>query len=86
MPGFNRTSGNGCPCNGCTKETGRYPGCHDHCEDRYIPWRKELDAKNEAERKQNQMKDIMSDAKKKAVWRNRRYSRQVTYNKSTNKD
>ena len=21
-----------CPCKECTKETGRYPGCHDHCE------------------------------------------------------
>ena len=29
-----------CPCKDCTKETGRYPGCHDHCEkEAYIIWK-----------------------------------------------
>lgn len=83
---FNRESSHGCPCRTCTAETGRHPGCHDHCEDRYIPWKKKLDERNEAERKILKRRDIMSDAKKKEVWRNRRYSRQLTYNKSTKAD
>ena len=31
-----------CACRYCTKETGRYPGCHDHCEKpEYLAWRKQ---------------------------------------------
>ena len=31
-----------CACQYCTKETGRYPGCHDHCEKpEYLAWRKQ---------------------------------------------
>ena len=31
-----------CPCRYCTKDTGRYPGCHDHCEKPdYTAWRKQ---------------------------------------------
>lgn len=86
MMDFNRENNHGCPCMGCTKETGRRPGCHDHCEDRYLPWRKELDARNEAERKRHRNNDTMSEAKKKAVWRSKRYSRQLTYNKSNKAD
>lgn len=34
-----------CPCKYCTKETGRYPGCHDHCEkEAYIIWKEQQKA------------------------------------------
>ena len=32
------------PCRLCTAETGRHPGCHDHC-DKAKEWRKEWDAR-----------------------------------------
>lgn len=72
-----------CPCKGCTD---RYPGCHDHCEDRYKPWREERDRKNEAERKYHRGNDTMSEDQKRTLWRNKRYSRQVRYNKSQKAD
>lgn len=86
MMDFNMENSHGCPCDGCTEETGRHPGCHDHCEDRYKPWRKKLDEKNEAKRKYEESNYTMSDDKKRALWRSKRYSRQLTYNKSTKAD
>ena len=71
------------PCKHCEKKgCGAY---HNRCPD-YLAWRKELDERNEAERQYNRNNDTMSEAKKKAVWRSKRYSRQLTYNKSTNAD
>ena len=67
-----------CPDKGC----GAY---HNRCPD-YIAWRKALDEKNEAERRYHQSNDTMSDAKKKANWRSKRYSRQLMYNKSNKAD
>lgn len=37
-----------CPCQFC-KPPERYPGCHDKCTDKYIPWRARLDARKAAE-------------------------------------
>lgn len=37
------------PCRDCTKETGRYPGCHDHCE-KYIDYRRTLEEKKKVTR------------------------------------
>jgi hypothetical protein len=34
-----------CPCHGCTE---RYPACHDHCHDKYIPWKEQNEAKRES--------------------------------------
>lgn len=46
-----------CPCQDCTKETGRYLGCHDHCQKpEYIKWREwqqELKATRDKERALN---------------------------------
>lgn len=67
-----------CPDKGC----GAY---HNQCPD-YLKWRKELDERNEAERQYHKNNDTMSDAKRKANWRSKRYSRQLTYNKSTKAD
>ena len=86
MMDFNRESSHGCPCRDCTEETGRHPGCHDHCDERYIPWRKKLDERNAAERTRHKNNDTMSEAKKKSMWRVKRYQRQVRYNKSTKAD
>ena len=33
-----------CPCQFC-KPPERYPGCHDKCTEKYIPWRARLDAR-----------------------------------------
>lgn len=83
---FDRKNKTGCPCNTCTEETGRHPGCHDHCEDRYKPWKKKLDERNEAERKYRKQNDTMSESGKRDMWRNKRYSRQVRFNKHTRND
>lgn len=67
-----------CPDQGC----GAY---HNKCE-KYLKWRAKLDKQNEAERTYHKNNDTMSEAKKKATWRSKRYSRQLTYNKSTKAD
>lgn len=38
-----------CPCKYCTKSTGRYPGCHDHCKKpEYLKWKdQELERKKQ---------------------------------------
>lgn len=70
--GWNRSNNGDCPCNGCTEE--RYPGCHDHCP-KYPEWRKKVDARREAEKREQESHDVFSDAKKKEIWRSRRYGK-----------
>lgn len=83
MMDFNRETSHKCPCHHCPdKGCGAY---HGQCE-KYLKWRKALDERNEAERKFHQSNDTMSEAKKKAGWRSKRYSRQLTYNKSQKAD
>ena len=83
MMDFNRENSHECPCRVCPdKGCGSY---HDVCP-QYLNWRKKVDARNEAERIRHRSNDTMSDAKKKAAWRSKRYSRQLTYNKSTKAD
>ena len=83
MMDFNRESSHSCPCKACeNKGCGSY---HDVCPE-YQKWRALVDARNEAERKRHRNNDTMSEAKKKAVWKSKRYSRQLTYNKSTKAD
>ena len=78
---FNRDSGHGCPCRHCPdKGCGSY---HDICPE-YLAWRKKVDEKNEVER--GLRANTMSDAKRRATWRSKRYSKQLTYNKSTKAD
>ena len=83
MMDFNRESNHECPCKDCPDK-----GCgvrHDTCE-AFLAWREKVDARNEAERRHHRNNDVMSDAKKKIVWRNKRYSRQLTYNNGTKAD
>ena len=83
MMDFNRESNHACPCMHCPdKGCGAY---HSQCE-KYLKWRKKLDERNAAEREIHQRNDTMSEAKKRATWRSKRYSRQLTYNKSTKAD
>ena len=61
------------PCMHCPdKRCGVY---HNLCPE-FLKWRKALDERNEAERKYHKSNDTMSDAKRKANWRSKRYSRQ----------
>lgn len=73
---FNRSNGHKCPCRECPEK-----GCgakHNTCE-KYKAWRSALDDINK-ERQKDYMNN-MSDAKKRAIWKNKRYSRRVNYNK-----
>ena len=67
---FRRTSN--CPCYGCED---RQPGtgCHDRCE-RYKAWKGKEDEKKKARREESAVVP-MSDAKRKAIWRSKRYGR-----------
>lgn len=81
MMTFNRVD-TGCPCKGCTDRVPD-PKCHGTCE-KYKAWREELDKRNEAERTYHKSQDTMSDAKKRALWKSKRYQRQLTYPKKIN--
>lgn len=67
-----------CPCKRACPE--RTPECHGQCE-RYTEWRKKRDASLVEKNQRQASKDVMSYAKKKAIWRKMRRSRQVRYNK-----
>lgn len=71
MMQFNRTKNKDVPCSECPDRDAE---CHARCE-RYREWRKELDRKNAERRKELCSSDLISDAKKKAIWRTKRYSR-----------
>ena len=78
MMDFSKANKMNCPCRNCPdKGCGAY---HNQCG-KYTEWRKELDKRNAAERSYHKSNDTMSDAKKKSLWRSKRYSRQLTYNK-----
>ena len=74
MMSFNRENNFGCPCKGCTDRVPE-PRCHTTCV-KYREWRAKIDERNENERKNRQNRDVMSDAKKRDIWRSRRYARQ----------
>ena len=65
---------NGCPCKGCTE---RKPGtgCHDRCE-QFKAWKEKEEKKKEAKR-EAESTVIISDAKRKAIWRSQRYGRNL---------
>lgn len=68
-----RDNNSGCPCKGCDDRVPD-PNCHGSCE-RYIAWKAKQHEKNENARKERVNRDILSDAKKRALWRKKRYSR-----------
>ena len=82
MIGFNRNNCYHCPCKGCVERVAE-PNCHGACE-RYKEWRAKIDDINKAERVRHQSNDTMSEAKKRHVWRSKRYSRQLTYQNRIN--
>ena len=84
MMAFNRSNSSGCPCKGCDDRVAE-PNCHATCE-KYKAWRGKLDKVNEAERQRHKNNDTMSDAKKKAIWRSKRYSTQLAFSRSQKAD
>jgi len=69
---FNRQASKDNPCPpDCPRRNAE---CHAKCKD-YKDWRAELDRKNAERRKEMCASDLISDAKKKAIWRKKRYSR-----------
>lgn len=81
---FNRGADNGCPCKGC-EERKPGTGCHDRC-DRYKAWKKKVDDRNEAERKDRERFDVMSDANKKRMWKKQSWKYQNAGGRSHNGD
>ena len=62
------------PCKKCTKETGRYPGCHSKCE-RYLDFREKLDTKKkEARQHQFEKSGIYISYKNKYNRKNNKHS------------
>lgn len=83
MMSFGKDNRTKCPCMSCPdKGCGAY---HSQCV-KYIEWRKELDEMMKAERECRKKNDTLCDDQKKRIWRNKRYSRQVRYNKSSKTD
>lgn len=76
--------GNGCPCRGCADRVPE-PNCHGRCE-RYREWKAMLDERNRVVREHKQKNNTMSADKLRTIWNNKRYSRQVRYNKSNKAD
>ena len=75
---FNGMMNSDCPCvRDCLERTEE---CHGKCE-RYLVWRAKRDEENKARFVGKEYGAVMSDAKKRAIWRKMRSSRQVRYNK-----
>lgn len=67
-----------CPCERSCPD--RTPECHGKCE-KYGKWREKRDKMLDEKNKRQIEKDVMSEAKKRAIWRKMRKSRQVKYNR-----
>lgn len=64
-----------CPCRDCTKETGRYLGCHDHCEKpEYLDWRKQQKELKEARDKERAIRAEYHEMKSHNIARTKRLS------------
>lgn len=70
---FNRDN-NKCPCKGCGDRVVE-PNCHGSCE-KYLAWKQGMDQRCEMKRQDTLNRDTISEAKKRAIWRSKRYSRQ----------
>jgi len=69
---FNRENSCGCPCDGCMDRVVE-PNCHMICKP-YLEWKERMQASADAKR--HDRMDVISEAKKRQIWRARRYSRQ----------
>ena len=72
----NRGSITKCPCKGCEDRTVT---CHGACG-KYQAWKKTETEKRAEINRIKGSKNTMSDAKKRAIWRKMRYSRQASLN------
>ena len=73
-----RGNNSGCQCQGCSE---RYVGCHGECE-KYIEWRKKLDAKRKEEQLKTQSMSTVSETAMRKIWRDMRYQRQLKMKRS----
>ena len=57
-----------CPCKFCTKDTGRYPGCHDHCEKPdYLKWKNQEKGRKEHEAKERLVQAVYQEVKSRNI-------------------
>lgn len=64
-----------CPCRDCTKETGRYSGCHDHCKKpEYIKWRTQQQELKSARDKERALFRDFQDMKAYSISRTKKLS------------
>ena len=73
--------GSDSPCKGCTdrhfiERDGKEMTCHAECE-AYISWSAKDRERKEALHQELKSRDILSEAKKRQIWRNKRYSRRI---------
>lgn len=65
-----------CPCNGCTAETGRFPGCSADCY-RYKEWKKEQVVIRDKNRMSRVIDDLSIErearSKKRVQWDRRKH-------------
>ena len=67
-----------CPCERDCPD--RNAECHGKCR-KYLDWRDKQNIKLEEKNQRHIASDTMSEAKKRAIWRKLRSTRQVRYNK-----
>lgn len=67
-----------CPCERTCPD--RNAECHGKCP-KYLDWRGKQDIKLVEKNQRHIASDTMSEAKKRAIWRKLRSTRQVRYNK-----
>ena len=73
----NMDNNNNCPCKGCTD---RFPACSDHCKKtEFLEWKAKKDKAKKENRRYQESFDVLSDAKKREIWRKSRYGKQKTY-------
>lgn len=78
---FNRSLNTGCPC--VRECPDRCETCHVHCE-KYNQWKKKRDEMKQAEQDCNREFFVMSDSRRRKIWKMHRYSRQNwKHNKSS---
>lgn len=69
-------SGDGCPCKGCTAETGRGPGCHTKaCPRGWYAWEQERQARKDVERQAYQTDNAVNSILRNGATKARRKSK-----------
>lgn len=69
-------SGDGCPCKGCTPETGRAPGCHTRdCPRGWYEWEQAHQSRKGAERQAYQADNAVNSILRNGATKARRKSK-----------